>query len=219
MIRQTYLLMRVPVDTACTILRFFLTGNLLSYETKSMQSLVQFDSDHVLDVHDARLYPFDTYLLTTSFRATISGHDTRVPISRLIVIKVTPSFIVSSVDTAIAMFVDGVEEQARFLELRVRRPADARFYTMILFGINWILSHFNFGFVVLRAFHSDENHKNVSGVSNSSATDKYNGTKEAVKQLAGVLAALLVIPQLRDAMPDAPGFDGEFCIAFECFCY
>ncbi|KAH8114565.1 hypothetical protein DFH11DRAFT_1508952 [Phellopilus nigrolimitatus] len=153
-----------------------------------VHSLIQFDSDHILDVHSARLYPFDTYLISFYMRATSSNSsDKDIPTSiiGLPVLGLSPSFSISSFDTEVSILVDDSEQPAMHLQMSIVRPGDARTYAMLIFGINWILSHFNFGIVILTMIQ--------------------NKRTDALKQLAGVLAVLLVIPQLRDVMPDGPG--------------
>ncbi|THH10477.1 hypothetical protein EW145_g1307 [Phellinidium pouzarii] len=175
-----------------------------------VQAQIQFDSDHVLDVHNTRLYPFDTYLVSTSIRVTSSNSTTKdVPASLtgLPVLKVTSSFSITSRDTAIVVVVNREEAPARHLELSIRRPGDARAYAMTLFGINWILCHCCIGIGVL-SFVQGKQMEKYTG-SDVFVQQKTKGSKDVLKQLAGVLAVLLVIPQLRGAMPDAPGFDGE----------
>lgn len=80
------------------------------------------------------------------------------------------------------------------LEVKISRPGSARFYAMLLFAINWVLTHCACGIVALG--------KTEEGP----LVFLYD---DSLKQLAAAIGILLVIPQLRGAMPDAPGFDGE----------
>lgn len=174
--------------------------------------MLQFDSDHVLDVHNARLYPFDTYLLTSYLFAV--SHSASVPdipmaITKLHVIDLTSSFAVASMDSPLSITFDAVSIPARYIELHVQRPADARVYAMLLFTLNWILSHFNFGVAMLAAFRGKPR-RTIVASSNDGIKLGTKGTKDVIKYIGCVLAVLLVIPQLREAMPDAPGFDGMF---------
>ena len=168
---------------------------------------MQFDSDHVLDVHNQYLYPFDTYLVTSTLRITIPGLNSSVaqsiPIIAMPVIKFSSSFTFVSADTDVQAVSNGTVINERLLEIRIERPGDSRTYAVFLFGINWVLSHFNFAIVVLSVM---QGRKRASLLRNTPV--RPHKSKDALKQLAGALAVLLVIPQLRDAMPDAPGFDG-----------
>ena len=106
----------------------------------------------------------------------------------------TTSFLVQSSNEAgiVTLDIDGVASPvpARNLELRIKRPGAARLYTMLLFSISWILVHVCCGLVSLSLFWD------VKGLGSIHA------------QLAMVMAVLLILPQLRSGMPDAPGFDG-----------
>lgn len=175
--------------------------NIQAYDFHRIQALIQFDSDHVLDVHNTRLYPFDTYLVSTSLRvSTSTSSDEEVPVtlSSLPVLREVSSFSIEAQDS---LLLTGDGFPARHLELRVHRPRSAKAYAMLLFSTNWLLCHFNLAIVALYAFRTF----GTDGHSSS----KEGRSKGATKLLAGVLAVLLVIPQLRDAMPDAPGFDGK----------
>ncbi|KDQ62359.1 hypothetical protein JAAARDRAFT_189688 [Jaapia argillacea MUCL 33604] len=162
----------------------------------SIQSLYQFSSDHVLDVHESRLYPFDTYRLATTFKAVATGSDDLPPIQRLLTIGMTSNFGVMSNDSdSFIALSDGLQQPSRDIQLYIRRPSDQRMYTMALFHVGWMLTHVTVGLAVL------------SWVSSR---------RSGWKQPASVLAILVIIPHLRNAMPDAPGFDGVLldCIGF-----
>lgn len=145
-------------------------------------------------MHDSRLYPYDTYLVSTSLRATSSNStmkDISVPIIGMPVVEFMPSFTVSAHDTDVAISVDGDTTDGRLLELRIRRPGHARVYAMLIFGVNWALCHFNLGIALLSALQGSR--LMAMGI---------------LSRLAGTAIVLLVIPQLRGTMPDSPGFDG-----------
>ncbi|CAL1713170.1 unnamed protein product [Somion occarium] len=158
---------------------------------QSIQNLFQFDSDHVLDVHLTRLYPFDTYELTSTIHI-LDSNKNPVTLSRLPTITETPSFLVSPSDVASFMNStssdDATEQQGRNLVLKVVRPGEARAFALLLFAVNWMLAHATVAYTVL-AWKTDD-------------------TERILKYLAFVAATMLLIPQLRNAMPDAPGFDG-----------
>ena len=168
---------------------------------------MQFDSDHVLDVHNQYLYPFDTYIVTSTLRIVSpsrNGTDQQsIPIISMPIIKFSSSFTFVSADADVQASANGTTINERLLEVRIKRPGDSRAYAIFLFGISWVLSHFNFAIVVLSVM---QGRKRV--LSTKNVTQTPTKSKDALKQLAGALAVLLVIPQLRDAMPDAPGFDG-----------
>lgn len=156
-----------------------------------MQNLHQFDSDHVLDVHEARLYPFDTYQLTSTLRAVISATNETTPIIRLPTIVDTSSFIISSSDSASYVMpssANTTQDPSRNLDMTIRRPGEARFFALMLFGVSWMLAHATVAYVAL-AWKSQD-------------------SERVVKYLAFAVITMLVIPQIRNSMPDAPGLDG-----------
>lgn len=153
--------------------------------------MFQFDADHVLDVHEARFYPFDTYLLTTSIRAVSTADNTTLPIQSLGTVSLTSNF--ETISTDVASFVaasNGSDSTlpARDLNLRITRPAEARAYALLLFGSSWMLAHATMCLVVL-GWRADRQEK-------------------VLQYLVVAFAITLLIPQMRNAMPDAPGFDG-----------
>ncbi|KAI0755042.1 hypothetical protein C8Q80DRAFT_1142550 [Daedaleopsis nitida] len=155
----------------------------------SIQNMFQFDDDHILDVHAARLYPFDTYHLTSTIRAVSTENNTNVPIQRLATISLTSSFAsVSNDSPSFIKTSDGVEQPSRDLDLQVFRPGEARAFTLLLFGASWMLAHATIGLIFL-SWHMSE-------------------AEKVLKYLASTFVIMLSIPQLRNAMPDAPGFDG-----------
>ncbi|KAM5533434.1 hypothetical protein V8D89_012872 [Ganoderma adspersum] len=187
-------------------LKFFVDGddepaatynpNLLPFfnrsgQRHSIQNMFQFDADHVLDVHEARFYPFDNYLLTTSIRAVSTADNTTLPIQSLGTVSLTSNF--ETISTDVASFVTAANGSdstlpARDLNLRITRPAEARAYALLLFGSSWMLAHATMCLVVL-GWRADRQEK-------------------VLQYLVVAFAITLLIPQMRNAMPDAPGFDG-----------
>ncbi|KAG1766111.1 hypothetical protein EV702DRAFT_1204274 [Suillus placidus] len=149
-------------------------------------NLVRFDSDHTLDVHNARLYPFDTYLLASTLRA-VDASNTTVPIRKLSTIQQVTSFLVATSDVESYEIINGTQVPTRDFDLYVTRPAQLRFYTLLLFGVNWMLSHVTIGHVLLARRLVD--------------------IRSITKHLVSAFAILLVIPQLRKSMPDSPDLD------------
>lgn len=82
---------------------------------------------------------------------------------------------------------NGTQLPARDIDLWVQRPGQARGFAMLLFGINWMLTHITIGHVLLARRLVD--------------------TTSKVKHLISAFAILLAIPQLRNSMPDSPGLD------------
>ncbi|KAH9850124.1 hypothetical protein C2E23DRAFT_735631 [Lenzites betulinus] len=155
-----------------------------------IQNMFQFDDDHVLDVHQARKYPFDTYLLTSTIRAVSLTNNQSLPIQRLSTIALTSSFAIRSTDTAsYTQSADGSRAASRDLTLVVSRPAEARMYALLLFGVSWMLAHATMALVAF--------------------SWRVEGAERIFKHLAATLIVILLIPQLRNAMPDAPDLDGE----------
>lgn len=155
----------------------------------SIQNLVQFESDHVLDVHESHLYPFDTYIITSTLHAMDSQNQS-VPIQKLAVVDQTGNFLVATSDVAsYRALPNGTQILSRDIDLRIKRPAQARAFTLILFSITWVLTHTTIGFVAL-AWYTEQTKISL------------------MTYLAFSFGILLVIPQLRDSMPDAPGYDG-----------
>jgi hypothetical protein len=172
----------------------------------SIQNLVQFDSDHVLDVHRARLYPFDTYLLTTTLRAVNLANQT-IPVQKIAAIDQTSNFFIDASDLdSFGALADGTLSPSRDVDFHVSRPGQARAFALLLFAVSWALTHLSIGHVILDWY-----------------TDV--GKSLLVKHLVFAFAILVMHPQLRNSMPDAPGYDGEWlscmfwCSDFEClFC-
>ena len=114
-----------------------------------------------------------------------------VPIVRLLTITDTASFIVSPSDSEsyIIATSGSAHLPSRDLELGIARPGEARFFALMLFGVNWMLSHSTTAYVALAW--------------------KTQGTESVLRYLALCIVTLLAIPGIRNAMPDAPGFDGQ----------
>ncbi|KAI0699303.1 hypothetical protein C8T65DRAFT_303943 [Cerioporus squamosus] len=162
---------------------------LSSGRRHSVQNMFQFDDDHVLDVHQARLYPFDTYHLSSTFKAISTATNETLPIQKLATISLTSSYVSISTDSSsVVNAADGSKQLSRDLDLQVYRPAEARAYTLLLFGTSWMLAHATVGLVALSWYLTDAG--------------------KALKHLASSFVVILLLPQLRNAMPDAPGFDG-----------
>ena len=157
-----------------------------------IQNIYQFDSDHVLDVHEARLYPFDTYHLTSTLRVVKPATNETIPITRILTISDTSSFIVAPRDSQSFVTLPATTMQLPTcdLELSIARPGEARFFALMLFGINWMLAHATVGFVWL--------------------VWKTKDSLSVLPFLALSLAILLAIPGVRNVMPDAPGYDGVY---------
>ncbi|KAL1748226.1 hypothetical protein HDZ31DRAFT_60422 [Schizophyllum fasciatum] len=165
----------------------------------SAQNLFQFDSDHVLDVHDARLYPFDTYFLSGTLRAVSPLTNTSIPIRRLATVQNMFGFSVETTDIASLRGPAGLaplEEEAgtdlvgpsRDFEMRVARQGDARFYALALFALGWFAVH-------------------VQGLMVYLARKTMDVTIVRVYLATGV-GITIALPQLRNAMPDGPDLDG-----------
>ncbi|PPQ69608.1 hypothetical protein CVT24_001364 [Panaeolus cyanescens] len=162
-------------------------------QRRTVQNLVQFDSDHVLDVSEARLYPFDTYLLSSTIRAVSFDDDgVTIPIRKLATIDITSSFDTITVDmesfSTISVNGSEVEFGSRDLDMHISRPGEARFFALILFALSWVLTHITVGHVLLAR--------------------RLSGLRSVLPHLISSGAIVIAIPQLRGTMPDAPGFDG-----------
>lgn len=156
---------------------------------RNIQNLVQFDSDHVLDVSKARLYPFDTYYLSSTLHAVSGTTNQTLTISKLATMALTASFDIDSTDVeSYSDLADGTRLPTRDLDMHINRPTDARGIALLLFIVSWILTHVCIGHVILaRRLHT---------------------AKPVLKHLVSVGAMLVALPQLRNSMPDAPGLDG-----------
>ncbi|VDB87493.1 unnamed protein product [Peniophora sp. CBMAI 1063] len=156
---------------------------------RHIQALSQFDADYVLDVHEAHLYPMDRYSLSTTMFALDTQSSTPIPIEALHTIHETMSFSIASSDSSTYHALsDGSRRSSRELRLSVSRPTSARIFIFSLWATNWLLAHAAVGLILLTV-RNEEYHP---------------GDSPAL----AVLAILLAIPRLREAMPDGPGLDG-----------
>ncbi|KAF4590156.1 hypothetical protein EYR40_009446 [Pleurotus pulmonarius] len=163
---------------------------------RSIQNLVQFDSDHVLNVEQARLYPFDTYFLSSTLRI-VSPTNQTLPIRRLATIDETSSFLVKTVDIeSYSNAANNTESPSRDIDMFITRPGNTRAFTLLLFGVSWILTHVTICHVIIARMLRD--------------------VKPLLKHLVSAGAILVALPQIRNSMPDAPGLDGVLidCIGF-----
>lgn len=150
---------------------------------------MQFDSDHVLDVHEARLYPFDTYILTSSLYA-LDHLNQSVPIRRAVTIDQSSNFLIAGSDVeSYVLQTDGTRTPSRELDLHIRRAAQTRTFTLVLFAASWMLTHLSIGHIVLACMTTD--------------------AAKTLKHLLFSFGILMIHPQLRNSMPDAPGYDGK----------
>lgn len=104
----------------------------------------------------------------------------------------TSSFVISSSDVSGYVETgDDSDSQSprRELDLRISRPGGARAFALFMFAVNWMLAHATIGFMLL-ALHAEHSRR--------------------VPLLLGMnFVILLAIPQIRNSMPDAPGYDGQ----------
>lgn len=144
----------------------------------------------MLDVHEQRLYPFDTYNLGTTLHAISLHEDSQdVVITRLATIKMTSSFMISSNDVSGYVETgDDTRSPRREIDLKMYRPGDTRAFALFMFAVNWMLAHATIGFLLL-SLHTDQ-------------------PRRTPLLLAMTFVILFVIPQVRKAMPDSPGYDG-----------
>jgi hypothetical protein len=152
--------------------------------------MVQFDSDHTLEDPSAHLYPFDTYLLTTTLRAVNSNNQT-IPIEKIAAVDQIPNFRIDTIDIDSYITLNGgIQSPSRDADFRASRPSQARTFAIVLFAVGWMLTHVCIGYVVLDWY-----------------TEMVK--KLLIKHLVVAFAILLMLPQLRQSMPDGPGYDGE----------
>lgn len=154
----------------------------------SIPNLFQFDSDHVLDVHEARLYPFDTYMLSSTIRA-FSFDNVSLPIRGAATIGTTSSFNIETVDVDSYSTSNNTQSSSRDVDMRISRPGAIRVIILLLFGISWILAHLSIVLAIVAR--------------------KITEVKPMIKYLVFAGAIFLILPQLRNSMPDAPGLDGK----------
>ncbi|EMD39854.1 hypothetical protein CERSUDRAFT_92346 [Gelatoporia subvermispora B] len=160
-----------------------------SKQRLNVDNLYQFDSDHVLDVHEQRLYPFDTYRLISTLRAQTPVTNESLPIRGIWTISEVSSFSIDNTDTASWITVpNGTHAPSRDISVTIRRPGNTRAITMFLFITSWMLAHATLGIALLAWSVEDR--------------------ERLIRHFESVFVIILVIPKLRDAMPDAPGYDG-----------
>ncbi|KAH6912706.1 hypothetical protein BKA70DRAFT_772704 [Coprinopsis sp. MPI-PUGE-AT-0042] len=161
---------------------------------KRPEAAFQFKTSHLLDTHEARQYPFDTYHLGMELRA--SNANTSLPISRVFIVDVARNFHVESRDLRSYLDVDGFKFATQHVDVTFKRPASTRLFTLLLFMIGWLLAHINVGQVIMAR--------------------KSTGTQSLVICLAISGGTIMVVPQLRNSMPGAPGSDNILidCIGF-----
>jgi hypothetical protein len=136
------------------------------------------------------MYPFDAYFLTSTLRA-VDFSNNSVPIQKLTTIDVMSSFNIGTSDIeSFSNATDGTIRPSRDIDMHIERPGSARFFTLMLFTVSWVLTHVTIGHVLLA--------RRVAGMT------------PLFKHLLSSAAILMAIPQLRNSMPDAPGFDGKF---------
>ncbi|KAA1469843.1 hypothetical protein DENSPDRAFT_879253 [Dentipellis sp. KUC8613] len=156
---------------------------------RTIQSLTQFDSDHALDVPEARLYPFDAYSLSTTLHALNPTTNETVLIRKLVTIDAVFSFdIITSDAETYTLLSNGSQVQSHEISITVRRSSTMRLYAMLMWIASWMLAHVVIGQVVFAFKSKDSGSIYGYGIVN--------------------LVILFTIPQLRNSMPDAPGFDG-----------
>ncbi|KAF5385699.1 hypothetical protein D9757_005524 [Collybiopsis confluens] len=164
---------------------------LIPYNTsgqrRKIQNLVQFDSDHVLDVHNDRLYPFDTYFLSSTLRA--ESQNKSVPFSRLATLDITSAFLVDTVDVeSYGTDINGTSTPSRDIDMNIKRPVETRIIAFLLFASSWFLAHICIGNVIIARRTRD--------------------TRPIFKMLVMNGATVVGLPQLRNSMPDGPDLDG-----------
>ncbi|TFY65664.1 hypothetical protein EVG20_g5425 [Dentipellis fragilis] len=156
---------------------------------RSIQSLTQFDSDHALDVPEARLYPFDTYSLSSTLHALNPTTNETVLIRKLVTVNAVFSFDIITTDAeTYTLLSNGSQVQSHEVDIVVRRSSTMRLYAMLMWIASWMLTHVVIGQVVFAFKSKDSGSIYGYGIVN--------------------LVILFTIPQLRNSMPDAPGFDG-----------
>ena len=153
--------------------------------------MLQFDSDHTLDVDQYLLYPFDTYTVASTIRIVDMDNNATLPIITLALSKTSSSnsFEVSWQETdTFSTDVNGTQSISRDIDVKVSRPSRAIAVTMFYFAISWTLTHLAICFAVL-SYQDPTLEGPLKGV---------------IIAFAGVLA----VPYWRCAMPDAPDTDG-----------
>lgn len=163
-------------------------------ESPSIQQLSQFETEHVLDVNKADLYPFDTFSVLSTFTAMTPSNET-TSIRRIFSVDEAMAFTaeISDLDSY-RTGADGSKIPARDFDMKIRRPTDVKIITIILFSLCWMLSHFTIGQVIL--------------------CRRTKEAKAVIRHLFFAITILFIIPQIRNSMPDAPDFDGVSFLPF-----
>jgi hypothetical protein len=100
------------------------------------------------------------------------------------------SFNIGTVDLeSYSKIDDGTILAGRDIDMHVGRPGSARFFTLLIWTVNWILTHVTIGNVIMAR--------------------RTSGLQPLLTYLVSSAAIVISIPQLRNSMPDAPGLDGE----------
>ncbi|KAG6843848.1 hypothetical protein H0H87_012552 [Tephrocybe sp. NHM501043] len=120
--------------------------------SRSIQNLVQFDSDYVLDVHEARVYLVDTYLLTSTLRALSDTNET-VSIRKFLTIDITSSFDIDIDDSETYSTSPAgtgtVTYASHDIDMRVAPPTSTCNFALTLFALNWMMAHATVGLVFM----------------------------------------------------------------------
>lgn len=146
-------------------------------------------------MHEAHLYPFDTYVLSSTLRASSPTNSMNttvdVPIRKLFAVEEADSFSISvnDAESYVRSTVNGTETPGRDMDMHISRPSAARALTLLLFAVGWTLAHISMGTFIMARRSSER--RGVRGF------------------ILCAFAVLVALPQLRNSMPDAPGMDGE----------
>lgn len=111
--------------------------------------------------------------------------NTTIAIKKLAAIDLTSAFDIQVTD--MSSFVKGQNDTqlpSRDLDVRMIRPAGARMYALLIFIVSWMLSHVSLG--------------------NTLVAKRQTDFKSILKHILLAGPILLIIPQLRNSMPDAP---------------
>jgi hypothetical protein len=151
--------------------------------------LVSFETDFVLDVRKAFLYPFDSYSLASTFSAKSANNET-IPVRRIFSNDQAMGFDIETQDMDnFRTAADGSKEPARGFDMHIRRPTEVKIVTVIMFALSWMITHVAIGQAIL--------------------CRRIKETKPILVHLFATGVILFMLPQLRNSMPDAPGFDGK----------
>ncbi|PSR77115.1 hypothetical protein PHLCEN_2v8060 [Hermanssonia centrifuga] len=162
---------------------------VLGYPTHTLNEIqathfIEISSWNGLDQQYA--YPFDTYIVDTSFVALASDTNQSLPILSLSPADSTDNFspyIIQQWSTRIN--TTGTEVDGRYLQMGFRRTVLSQFFVVVLFVVNW-------GLTLVVLFIT------------IAATD---GQKVDVSILILPVTVILTIPALRALWVGAPAFD------------